>query len=148
MDKGINNSDFFSSAEQLFNTSAIDLRTYSPLSFAFVGDAVFTLLIRTMVTVNRNAKANMLHNISSHYVKAESQAMMAEYIYDSLTDEEKDIYKRGKNAHVGSHARNASMYAYKCATGLETLFGYLYLSGRNDRIAELTKACIECIDNR
>lgn len=148
MDKGLSNSDFFSESGKLFELSNLDLRTYSPLSFAFVGDAVFTMIIRTMVVAKANTKANMLHNITSHYVKAQSQALMAESIADFLTEEEADIYKRGKNTHINGHTRSASTYDYKCATGLETLFGYLYLAGRTERLFELAKVCVEAVDNK
>lgn len=146
MDESINNSDFFSAAGNFFDTSSLDLRTYSPLSFAFVGDAVFTLIIRTMVVARGNTKANRLHNTSNGYVNAVSQARMSEYIAYLLTEEEADILKRGKNTHINGHTRNASLYDYKCATGLETLFGYLYMSGQTQRLLTLAKACIEYIE--
>ncbi len=148
MDKGLNNPDFFSESCNILNTKALDLRTYSPLSFAFVGDAVFTMIIRTMVVAKGNTKANMLHNITSHYVKAQSQALMAESIADILTEEEADIYRRGKNTHVNGHTRSASTYDYKCATGLEALFGYLYLGGHTERLFELAEACVAAVDNK
>lgn len=147
MDEGLNNSDFFETSEQFINIKNLDLRTYSPLSFAFVGDAVFSMIIRAYLVANGNTSANMLHKMSSRYVKAESQSKMSEYIAGMLTEEEADIFKRGKNTHVNGHTRSASLYDYKCATGLEALFGYLYLSGENARMMELAKACIECIES-
>lgn len=148
MDKSINNTDFFSEAVKHCRLDKLDLRTYSPLSFAFVGDAVFSVIIRTMVVAKGNTRANTLHNITSYYVKAQTQALMAESIAEILTKEENDIYKRGRNTHINGHTRSASDYDYKCATGLETLFGYLYLAGRTERLFELARACVNAVDNK
>ena len=147
MDKGVD-SGFLLSVEEDLGFGRLDIRSFSPLSFAFIGDAVFSALIRSYVLSKGNRAANTLHAMSSRYVKATAQSLMAQYIFDSLSEDEADIYKRGKNAHINSHTRNASLYEYKCATGLEALFGYLYLSGRNSRILELLHMCIECIENK
>ncbi len=114
-----------------------DIRTYSPLTLAYLGDAVYELMIRTMVTTQGNAQVNKLHKKSTELVKASSQAQLMFKVMDLLSEEEQTIYKRGRNAKSTTIAKNASMSDYRTATGFEALCGYLYLTGRMDRLAEL-----------
>lgn len=116
-----------------------DLRTYSPLTLAFLGDAVYSLEIRQALVVRGNAHARDLHNAASHLVSAASQAKVYDRLMsdDELPEEERDILRRGCNAHVSHQAKNASSTDYHKATGLEALFGYLFLKKENERIKEL-----------
>ena len=130
----------------LFDPQNIDVRTYSPLSLAFMGDAVFELMVRTMVVTAGNTAPEKLHKRTTRMVKAESQAIMGHGIWDELSEEEQSVYRRGRNAQSYTHAKNASVSDYRHATGLEALFGYLYLTGKQERMLELMKRCVEIIE--
>ncbi len=140
MEAGIN---LFSAIKQEFACGSVDLRTYSPLALAFVGDAVYDLIVRTLVAARANASPNTLHKKKSGVVKAGVQAACAEALLDELTQEEMAVYKRGRNAHSHSVAKNASVGDYRKATGLEALYGFLYLSDRMDRLFYLVKRSFE-----
>jgi len=116
-----------------------DLRGYSPLALAYIGDAVYDLIIRTAVVERGNQPANKLHKSAVKYVNAAAQAAVAEALEQggSLTEEELTVYRRGKNAKPHTMAKNASPGEYRKATGLEALVGYLYLSHRFGRVLEL-----------
>lgn len=108
----------------------------SPSTLAFVGDAVFGLLVRTrLAEVNR--PSGELHKLSVEYVKASAQAEAFEIISPLLNEKEMSVFKRGRNAHTHSSPKNASGGDYHIATGVEALFGFLHLSGENERINEL-----------
>ncbi|MBQ1850680.1 MAG: ribonuclease III [Lachnospiraceae bacterium] len=124
-----------------------DVRAYSPLTLAFIGDGVYSLVVRTMVVCRTNRANNALHHDAVKYEKAESQAKILEIIKPLLTQEEADVLRRGRNAKPHTTAKNASLGDYHKATGLEALYGYLYLSGRTDRMLELMKAGIEGLEN-
>lgn len=112
------------------------------LSLAFIGDGVHTLFVRenAFVPTNRN---NELHTASSHFCCAKAQAETAKRIEPLLSEEERFIYKKGKNATVGSLPKNADLMTYKLATGFEALIGYLYLSGKEERLTELLQESIK-----
>ncbi len=114
-----------------------DIRSYSPLTLAYIGDAVYDLLIRTEVVSNGNCQVNKYHRQVSQIVKAEAQAELMHKLLDELTEEERDIYHRGRNANSYTKAKNASMGDYHRATGFEALIGYLYLTEQYARITEL-----------
>ncbi|NBJ91760.1 Mini-ribonuclease 3 [Parablautia muri] len=120
-----------------FGLKEVDIRTYSPLTLAYIGDAVYDLVFRTAVVQKGNTSANRLHNRTIQYVKAPAQAVMAEVLMEEFTPEEFAVYKRGKNAKPYTMAKNATMTEYKKATGLEALVGYLYLTDQMDRVLEL-----------
>ena len=122
-----------------FDCDEVDLRNYSPLTLAFLGDCVFDLVIRTVIVERGNRAPESLHKKKSEIVKAKTQSMMAETLLDSFSEEEMAVYKRGRNAKSYSVAKNASVSDYRRATGLEALFGYLYLQDKEDRIIELIK---------
>ena len=113
------------------------LKTYSPLSFAYIGDAVFELLVRTMIVTRGNTKASRYHHEAIRYVNAKAQADLAGAILPELNDEEMKIYRRGLNAKPATTAKNQTKKDYRKATALETLIGYLYLRGDNERILSL-----------
>ena len=122
-----------------FGCANPDVRTYSPLALAYMGDAVYDLIIRTIVVEQGNRAANLLHRGAVRYVNAGAQASVIEALGDCLTKEEEAVYRRGRNAKSHTAAKNASIEDYRKATGLEALIGYLYLSDRTDRILELMR---------
>jgi len=115
---------------------------YSPLILAYIGDAIFEILVRTMVIKSGNTSVNNLHKQSSYFVSAKSQAKMFDKIKESLTEQELFVMKRGRNAKSLTKAKNASIIDYRHATGLEALFGYLYIKGDYNRINEIFRLCI------
>lgn len=117
-----------------------DVRTYSPLTLAFIGDAVFELLVRTHLAQEGNRPAGALHRESIRRVCARAQAQGYERIRALLTQEELDAFRRGRNASPSHSPKNASSQDYHYATGLEALFGYLYIKGDTPRLRELFEA--------
>lgn len=128
---------------QHFPKKETDIRTYSPLALAFLGDAVYSLVIRTMVVSKGNRQAEKLHNETRSYVSAGKQAQIGRRIWEKLTEEEKMVYKRGRNSSPYHHAKHASLADYMEATALETLCGYLYLQDQMERFLELLEYGIE-----
>ena len=115
-------------------------QSYSSLTLAYVGDAVYEVFIRTRLTENGDKKVNRLHKEAKNFVSAKAQSLIVEALLDSLTPDEIDIFKRGRNTKVNTKAKNADFKEYHNATGLETLFGFLYLSGNKERLTELMEA--------
>jgi len=111
--------------------------TYSPLALAFLGDAVYGLLVRERLLLAANRPARRLHTLSVQAVNARAQAQAAEKILPMLTEDELAVYKRGRNAHPGHTPKNQSEGDYHSATGLEALFGWLYLRGAEERLRAL-----------
>ncbi|MBQ1171058.1 MAG: ribonuclease III [Lachnospiraceae bacterium] len=132
--------------KKTFDSDDVDVRTYSPLTLAFMGDCVFEIVIRSIVVGRGNRQAGSLHKTKTAVVNAKIQAKMIEALMEELTEEERAVYKRGRNAKPHTVAKNASVNDYRKATGLEALFGYLYLNGQEDRILELTKRGLELVD--
>lgn len=126
-----------------FGLADPDIRTYSPLTLAYIGDEVFDLIVRTVVVEKGNTRPNRLHARTSRIVKAHTQALMAEYLQEYLDEEEADIYRRGRNANSHTMAKNASVSDYRKATGIETLAGYLYLTDRFERLVTLLKQAVD-----
>ena len=122
-----------------FGLGEVDLRTLSPLTLAFVGDCVYDLILRTVIVERHNASPNQLHREKSRLAKAPAQAEMAEALQEHLTQEELAVYRRGRNAKSHTTAKNASVLDYRKATGLEALYAWLYLSGREDRLLQLPR---------
>ncbi len=120
-----------------------DVDMLSPLVWAYVGDAVYELYIRTHLINNSNAKPHKLHVESIKYVKAKAQADILKKIQDILTDEEKDIVRRGRNTENHHVAKNANVADYTQSTAFEALIGYLYLSKNDDRLKEILDSCID-----
>lgn len=122
-----------------FEVKDVDIRTYSPLVLAYIGDGIYDLIIRTVVVGKGNTKAGELHKRTSQIVKAHTQAEMMEILLPHLTEEEEGIYRRGRNAKSPTMAKNATMSDYRKATGFEALMGYLYLKDEVERMVELVK---------
>jgi ribonuclease-3 family protein len=122
-----------------FDCREQDVRNFSPLTLAYIGDCVYELIVRTMVVERGNRPPRKLHNESSEFSKAGTQRKIYEALLDEVTKEEADILRRGKNAHFHTKAKNATVLEYRSATALEALLGYLYLTGKMERVLELLK---------
>ena len=134
---------FLEKMKQEFSCEKKDIRTYSPLTLAFIGDCVFDLIIRTIIVERANRSPHDLHKMKSAVVKAKTQAELGEAIQELLSEEEQSVYRRGRNAKSGTTAKNASVGDYRKATALEALVGYLFLLNQEDRILFLVKAGLE-----
>ena len=137
MEKGID-----SYLKEQFEIPDVDIRTYSPLTLAYIGDGIYDLVIRSLVVAKGNTRASELHKRTSQIVKAHTQAEMMEVLLPILT-EEAAVYKRGRNAKSFTMAKNATMSDYRKATGFEALMGYLYLKDEFERLVELVKTGAE-----
>ncbi|MBR5789657.1 MAG: ribonuclease III [Lachnospiraceae bacterium] len=126
-----------------FDIGDVDIRTYSPLTLAYIGDCVYEIIIRTIVVGKGNRQTSKLHQTTTKLVKAHSQAVLAELILPMLTEEEADILRRGRNAKSATMAKNATVADYRMATALEALVGYLYLTNKMDRLLEIIKYGLE-----
>lgn len=126
---------------ETFELTEQDYRSYAALTLAYIGDCIFDLVIRTVVVLKSKKAVNDLHKKTTRFVKAETQAVIVQGLLDHelLTEEEKNVYKRGRNTRSHTSAKNASIIAYRKATGFEALLGYLYVTGQMERILELTK---------
>lgn len=116
---------------------ACDPTLLSPLVLAYIGDAVYELIARQYTVNGKNAPVNVINSRTRHLVNAAAQSCSYEKIKDMLTDEEASVYRRGRNAKSHTSAKNQTVADYRRATGIEALFGYLYLKGSSDRICEL-----------
>ena len=137
MEEGIN----------LFEKTSTDPKLFSPLVLAFLGDAVYELIIRSMLVNKANKPVNKLNKESYSFANAKTQARFAQILSEHLSEEELRIYKRGRNTTSHSVAKNASISDYRQATGFEALLGYLYLQNKLDRIMELVDICLKENDN-
>lgn len=117
--------------------STTEAKQYSPLTLAYLGDAVYEIYVRQKIVLDANMPKNKLHNAAVQKVKAGFQAVIADKIEPMLTDDEHDIYKRGRNASTTKVPKGSNRAEYHKATGLETLIGYLYISGNEKRISEI-----------
>ena len=125
--------------KEAFSLPEQDIRSFSPLTLAYIGDGVYELVIRTILVQRGNRKASRLHEEASRLVKASAQSDILRRIEPHLTEEELSVYKRGRNAHSPTMARHASMSDYRRATGFEALIGYLYLKEDLRRIVDLVR---------
>lgn len=129
--------------KEQFSLPDVDIRTYSPLVLAYIGDGIYELVIRTILVGRGNCQANSLHKRASAHVKASAQAAMIQALQEDLTEEELQVYKRGRNAKTVSMAKHATMHDYRHATGFEALMGYLYLTDQMERLIDLVKLGME-----
>lgn len=120
-----------------------EAKLLSPLVWAYVGDSVYELFVRTKLTNKSNAKPHKLHIESIKYVKAKAQADILKKIQENLSEDEKDIVRRGRNTENHHVAKNANVADYSQSTGFEALIGYLYLTKQDERLEEILKMCIE-----
>lgn len=129
--------------KKCFELENRDIKTYSPLTLAYIGDGVYDLVIRTILVSRGNCPPNKLHRMASNLVKAGAQSAMIEALEPILTETEEAIYRRGRNAKSYTMAKHATMPEYRRATGFEALMGYLYLTGQEERMTELIKIGLE-----
>lgn len=120
----------------------MDVNMLSPLTWAYVGDAVYELYIRTNLVNNTKLKPHKLHIESIKYVKAKAQAEILKRIEESLTNEEKEIVRRARNAENHHLPKNADPADYMYSTAFEGLIGFLYLTKRDERLKEILKMCM------
>lgn len=135
--------EFVSYMNDLFEMEEVDIREYSPLTLAYIGDSIYDLIIKSLVVNQGNAQVNKLHKRTSELVQASAQSFMMRTIQEHLTEEEHAVYKRGRNARSVSPAKNQSITDYRRATGFEALMGYLYLKKNWKRMLDLVKIGLE-----
>ncbi len=118
-----------------------DAKNSNPQLLAFIGDAVFSLYIRHKVVLENKEKIKELHSHTTHFVKASEQSYFSDKLHNIYNEEELAIFKRARNYKTANIAKNAKLSDYKKATGFEAVLGYLYLSGKIERLNELLKEC-------
>lgn len=131
--------EFDTYMQEVFQMEEVDVRAYSPLTLAYIGDSIYDLIIKSLVINQGNKQVNKLHQDTSSLVQASAQSRMMRTIQEHLTEEEHAIYKRGRNAKSVSPAKNQSVTDYRRATGFEALMGYLYLNKDWKRMLDLVK---------
>ena len=125
------------------NFTPAQVNAMSNLALAHVGDGAYELMCRTYLCLQGDKTVLKLHNDTVNLVKASAQAKFADKLKPHLTEAETDYFRRGKNAHTHAHPKGATRQEYAKATGLETLFGALYLMGKTERLNELFALCME-----
>ena len=136
------------SLDSVFGLSSKDWKLYSPLTLAYLGDAVYEMVIRTICVKRTNMQTQKLHRKVTGYVSAKAQAKMMDALIGELTEEEESIYRRGRNSKPYTKAKNASMEEYLKATGFEALVGYLYLHKEYERMNALIAHGIEALQGK
>lgn len=145
MEAGIEKQDFMTLMGAALRLQEVDVRTYSPLVLAYIGDVVYELAVRSLVVNHGSMQVNKMHKKSASLVKAETQAKLIKVLAEQLTEEEHMVYKRGRNARSATVAKHATMIDYRMATGFEALIGYLYLEGQYERLFALIHEGLERI---
>ena len=120
-----------------------DVKMLSPLVWAYIGDSVYEIFIRNHLINKSNAKPHSLHIETVKYVKAKAQVKTLEKIKSNLTEEEKDIVRRGRNVQNHHVPKNVDVGEYAYATAFEALIGYLYLTKQDERLKEILSNCID-----
>lgn len=137
---------FDSYMQEIFQLREVDISEYSPLTLAYIGDSIYDLIMKSIVVNHGNKPVNQLHKETSSYVQAKTQSLMMRTMQEHLTEEERAIYKRGRNAKSVSPAKNQSVTDYRRATGFEALMGYLYLKKEWKRMLELVKIGLDSLE--
>ena len=148
MAEGIKEDTDLARLKEKFMLDTPDLRTLSPLTLAYLGDAVYEEIVRTRLVLMGNCPVNRLHLSASRLVKASAQSRIMDFLEPMLSEEEHAVYKRGRNANSHTMAKNATMGDYRRATGFEALVGYLYLKNDRERLFMLTKAGIAWLEEQ
>ena len=138
--------EFDTYMQELFQMKEVDIKEYSPLTLAYIGDSIYDLIIKSLVVNEGNRQVQKLHKETSMRVQASAQSKMMRAIQEHLTEEEHAVFKRGRNAKSVSPAKNQSITDYRRATGFESLMGYLYLKKEWKRMLELVKIGLESMD--
>ena len=139
--------EFDTYMQELFQMKEVDIKEYSPLTLAYIGDSIYDLIIKSLVVNEGNRQVQKLHKETSMRVQASAQSKMMRAIQEHLTEEEHAVFKRGRNAKSVSPAKNQSITDYRRATGFEALMGYLYLKKEWKRMLELVKIGLESMDD-
>jgi ribonuclease-3 family protein len=137
VEESVTLADFLEYYKKSMGLEPVDVRTYSPLVLAYIGDAVYELMIRSKVINHGSMQVNKMHKHSAALVKASAQAQLIKALQEELTEEELAAYKRGRNAKSATMAKHATMIDYRMATGLEALVGWLFLTEQYARLVEL-----------
>jgi len=129
-------------------TKHLDVNLINGIALAFEGDAVYSLYIRRHLIFQGQTKPNQLHRLATRYVSAKAQASLIEKMLNQevLTEKELDIYKRGRNAHSHTKAKNTDVITYKMSTGFEAVMGYLHMTEDLTRLEELITWCIDQVE--
>lgn len=127
-----------------------DVRLINGIALAFDGDAIYSVYVRQHLILQGMTKPNRLHHVATHYVSAKAQAQLVQALLEQemLSEEEVAIYKRGRNAHSHTKAKNTDVVTYKMSTGFEALLGYLHLTGQIERLEELIHWCIQTVEQK
>ena len=131
---------------EVFQMEEVDVREYSPLTLAYIGDCVYDLIIKSIVLSRGNRQVQKMHQDTSSLVQASTQSKMMRCMQEHLTAEEHAVYKRGRNAKSVSPAKNQSVTDYRRATGFEALLGYLYLKKEWKRLVDLVKLGLDSLE--
>ena len=145
MEKSVE-TNFNDYMKKVFAMQEVDIREYSPLTLAYIGDSIYDLIIKSLVINRGNKQVQKLHKETSSLVQASAQSMMMRAMQEELTDEERAVYKRGRNAKSVSPAKNQSITDYRRATGFEALIGYLYLKEDWKRMLDLVKIGLDSLE--
>ena len=139
---------FDSYMQEIFQMKEVDIKEYSPLTLAYIGDCIYDLIIKTKVISEGNKQVKKLHQETSSMVQASAQSEMMRALQPLLTEEEHAVYRRGRNAKSVSPAKNQSLTDYRRATGFEALMGYLYLEKDWKRLLDLVKIGLCSVSDR
>lgn len=131
--------------QEVFQMQEVDVKSYSPLTLAYIGDSIYDLVIKSLVINQGNKQVQKLHRETSSLVQASAQSQMMRVLQELLTEEEHAVYKRGRNAKSVSPAKNQSITDYRRATGFEALMGYLYLNKEWKRMIDLIKIGLDSL---
>lgn len=134
--------------KEQFECEGQDIRSYAPLSLAYVGDAVYELVIRSMLLSRKDMQVHYHHEHATRYVSAAAQAKLMREILPLLTEEEEGYYRRGRNAKSFSVPKHAAITDYRIATGFEALCGYWYLSGQTKRLLSMVKTGVAYLEKK
>ena len=145
MEESITLKDFLAYYKKTMRLEPVDAGSYSPLVLAYIGDAVYEVMIRARVINRGSMQVNKMHKRASELVKAETQARFYKLLEARLTPEEQSVYRRGRNAKSATMPKHATMRDYRMATGFEALIGYLYLTEQMERMAELLGAGLDAM---
>ncbi len=140
------NIEFYRYFKEQLGVGEVDPKGYSPLALAYIGDSIFDVMVRTIEVSRVNKQVNKYHRDVSKIVCAPAQAKMIRSILDELTEEERTVYKRGRNAKSYTKAKNASTIDYRNATGFEAMLGYLYLKEDFKRLTDVVKKALEVLE--
>lgn len=136
-------TDLFELIQRETEGQRLDIKRMKPLALAYIGDTLFDLYIRSRIVLTREEAPKLMHTEAVHYVKAASQAQMMKLIMEALSEEETEVFKKGRNQKSLTVPKNASLMDYKWATGFEALLGYLYVQGAQERLYELMRLAVE-----